>query len=97
MARPATARWSADGRPIRQDRPPHRDLPADPGPPAPTGRRPALDHPAVPATPANPIDPGSLPDATPGALHPLRPPGHRERLGPRLARQARPADRAHRP
>jgi hypothetical protein len=86
MARPATGRWPADGRPGRLDRPARRDLPADPGPPAPKGRRPAPDGPAVPATSAHPFDPASPDDVTPGALWGLLPAGDRERFGLRLSR-----------
>jgi hypothetical protein len=86
MARPATARWPADGRPGRLDRPAHRDLPADPVPSAPTARRPAPNGPTVPATPVYPIDPASPADVTPGALWALLPACDRERFGLRLSR-----------
>jgi hypothetical protein len=94
MARPATARWSADGRPVRLDRPARRDLPADPGPPAPAGRRPAPDGPAMPATPVYPIDSASPANVTPGALWALLPAGDRERFGLRLSRLVLRAVRA---
>ena len=71
MARPATARRPADGRPGRLDRPARRDLPADPGPSA-------AAH-----GPPHPLPP---PPVTPDACWALLPAADRERFGLRLSR-----------
>jgi hypothetical protein len=97
MARPATARWPADGRPGRLDRPAHRDLPDDPGPPTPHGRRPGPDGPALPATPVRSIDPTSSEDVTSGTIWALLPAADRERFGLRLSRLVLRAVRSPRP
>src|SRR4051812_21964116 len=86
MARLATARRPAVGCPGLLDRPARRYLPADPGPSAAPGPRPATDGPAVPPTPAHPIDPPPAAGITPDALWALLPAVDRERFGQRLSR-----------
>jgi hypothetical protein len=86
MARPATARRPADGRTGRLDRPAHRYLPDDPGPPAPAGPRPPADGPVVPAAQARPIGPTPADDVTPDVFWALLPAADREQFGLRLSR-----------
>ena len=86
MARPATARRSADGRTSRLDRPARRYLPNDPGPPAPAGPCPAPHGPAVPAPPVHSINPSTATGVTPDAFWALLPAADREQFGLRLSR-----------
>lgn len=94
MARPATARRSADGCPGRLDRHARRDLPADPGSPAPARRRPAGDGPALSAAPGRSIDPTPSAEVTTGTIWALLPAGDRERFGLRMSRLVLRAVRA---
>src|SRR5262249_26497135 len=75
MARPATARRPADGRPGRLDRSTRRCISTDPGPTPAGGPRPASPGPTLPAAPAPPGD-APLPD--PLVLRPpvVAPPVH---------------------
>ena len=86
MARLATARRPAVGCTGRLDRPARRYLPADPGPPTPTGPCLASDGPAVPANPARPIDPSTADGMTADGFWALLPAADRERFGLRLSR-----------
>src|SRR5437762_1750087 len=86
MARPATARRTADGRPGLVDRPTRRDLPAGTRPPTPARRGLGGDGPALSATPVRPIDPTPSADVTPGTVWSLLPAGDRERFGLRPSR-----------
>ena len=86
MARPATARRPADGRPGRLDRSTRRCIPADPGPTRAGGPRPAGDGPTLPAAPDHPVDAPTASVVTTDGLWALLPADDRERCGLRLSR-----------
>jgi hypothetical protein len=86
MARPATARRPADGRPGLLDRPARRYVPNGPGPPFAGGPRPVGDGPALPAAPGHPVDAPTASGVTTDGPWALLPADDRARFGLRLSR-----------
>jgi hypothetical protein len=86
MARAATARRPADGRPGLLDRPARRYVSDDPGPTVAVGPRPAGDGPALSATPGHPVDAPTASGVTTDGPWALLPAADRERFGLRLSR-----------
>ena len=86
MARPATARRPADGRPGHLDRSTRRRIPADPGSTRAGGPRPASDGPTLPAASGHPVDAPTASVVTTDGPWALLPADDRDRFGLRLSR-----------